>query len=251
MTTSIEKTTWFYTPYKEDTIAVVILAHGLNLLPSKMDQLARFFTSKKCDVLRISLGPNSNRWVEKFNDDYDKALEHAQTLERPLYFVGFSLGALLGVHFQICRPHHQFAKMALIAPATHTHFYTKLPAFLGHFFPKFILPSKNLIEYRSRSGVSLSEYKKMHSLQQEIISKFTNDSLSTPTLLVTSQRDELVSSSKLTKFAESNPAWKSLEISNNSSQLPKKYHHLMIDLETVGNKEWEKLLNSLTEHFTI
>lgn len=245
------KSKWFYTQFANETKAVVLLAHGLNLNPSKMDQLAHFFNAKKCDVLRISLGDNPDLWMEKFSDDYDAALEHADILQKPLYFVGFSLGALIAVHYMNFHPHHHFSKLALFAPATHTHKFTLLPALLGRLLPEFKLPSLNLINYRERKYSKLGEYKKMHQLQREMGKSLLKNEFNTPTLLILSPRDELVSSSKLTKFADSNPHWSTLVISNRESQLPKKYHHLMIDLESIGPLEWEKILNNLTAHFAL
>lgn len=247
----MERTKWFYTEFKEDTKAVVLLAHGLNLLPSKMDQLASFFNSKKCDVLRISLGENPNKWIENFSDDYDSAIEHARILERPLYLVGFSLGALMGVHFMLRHHDQQFSKIALIAPATHTHFYTAIPAFLAHFFPNFGLPSFNLPEYRQRSSTKLAEYKKMHSLQKEVNQLLKTSSINCPTLLIYNALDELVSSKKLMNFAKVHSNWTTQEISNRTSLLPKKYHHLMIDLAALGLEDWNKLTSSLDEHFSL
>lgn len=246
-----DKSKWFYTEYKSDTKAVIILAHGLNLLPAKMDQLAHFFNSKKCDVLRISLGTNPEKWCENFSDDYDAALEHAEILERPLYFVGYSLGALIGIHYLVNHPHHRLRKLALLAPATHTHFYTLFPALLGRVIPGLGLPSLNLKNYRQRSSTPLKEYKKMHQLQRELKNSLKTNQLNIPTLLILSPKDELVATAKLTKFAQSNPHWKWLAISNDEAQLPKKYHHLMIDREAIGLKEWEKLLNNLSAHFTL
>ncbi len=242
-----EKSKWFYTEFKEDTQAVVLLAHGLNLKPSKMDQLASFFNSKKCDVLRISLGDNPDRWEEKFNNGYDEALEHAQILERPLYFVGYSLGALMGMHFLATHPHHQIKKLSLFAPASHTRLYTRIPSLLFYLFPKSALPSFNLPDYRSREVTTLLEYKKMHELQKEI----KENDFYLPTLVIQNPKDELVDSSELTKFASSNSYWSTLEISNRESQLPKKYHHLMIDENSCGQPMWQKILKNLTAHFSL
>lgn len=246
-----EKSKWFYTEYKSDTRAVVILVHGLNLLPSKMDELAYFFNSKKCDVLRVSLGKNPAQWSEKFSDDYDAALEHAEILELPLYFLGYSLGALIGIHYLMKHPHHRISKLALIAPATHTHLYTAFPALLGGLVPNITLPSLNFKNYRDRNGTALKEYKKMHQLQKELKSSFQKNQINIPTLLVVSQKDELIATSRVTKFAESNPYWKCLTISNEGTQLPRKYHHLMIDSASLGQQEWTKLLKNLSNHFTV
>jgi alpha-beta hydrolase superfamily lysophospholipase len=246
-----EKTKWFYCEFKTETQAVVLLAHGLNLLPSKMDQLAHFFSTKKCDVLRISLGEFPEKWEEKFKNDYCMALEHAEILQRPLYFVGFSLGALIGIHHLLKNPQHQFEKLALFAPATHTHFYTIIPAMVGKFFPTFALPSFNLGNYRERKSTTLDEYQKIHQLQKSLRHLIIKDQMNRPTLLIINPKDELVSSSQLKKLAKRHSQWEYLEISNKDSLLPKKYHHLIIDSDAIGLEEWDKLIKSLSAHFDL
>lgn len=136
-----------------------------------------------------------------------------------------------------------------MAPATHTRFYTLIPALLARIFKKGSLPSWNLENYRQKSKTSLEEYKQIHDLQREIKSFLHKNSVEVSTLLITNPKDELVASNRLTKFAATNPQWKALSITNKGSQLPKKYHHLMIDKEVLGDLEWENLLKSLTNHF--
>lgn len=247
--TMTEKTKWFYTEFKNDTKAVILLAHGLNLLPSKMDELARFFNSKKCDVLRISLGHNPELWIENFNEEYDAAWEHSDVLQLPIYFVGYSLGGLIGVHHLLNHPNHQFAKIALIAPAIHTHFYTKIPFFLGLIFPNKSLRSSNIEEYRDRTHTTFREYKKMFQLQKEVKKLLLPNKLNIPTLLITNPSDECVASSKLLKLSDKNQNWKKLEFLNNYGRPLKKWHHLMIDSDSLGTEKWNILLQNLTAHF--
>ncbi len=249
----IEKSKWFPSEYKADIHAVVLIAPGLNLLPSKMDQLAHFLASKKCDVLRISLGNKPDLWTETFSDAYDEALEHAEILQRPLYFLGFSLGALLGVHYLIRHPHHKFQKAILLAPATHTNLWNLIPAFLGNFFPKLKIPSLNLPNYRQSSSTTLFEYKKIYDLQNQIKNNLKNDKneINIPTLLIFNSQDELVDTHKLSKFAGLNPMWRTLKLTNYDSLLPRKYHHLIIDSEAIGAEGWEKVLKSLTGHLSL
>lgn len=246
-----EKSKWFYSKFREDTKAIVILAHGLNLLPSKMDELALYLASKKCDVLRISLGSDPEKWTTKFSDYYDEALEQSEILERPLYFLGYSLGALLGVDFIVNHPQHKITKCALIAPATHTKLMTKLLSVGGILFPKLSIPSFNLEKYRQQPRTILLSYKIINHLQKKLKKLFNEKSISIPTLLVTSKDDELINSSRLTKLAALYPNWATLELTNKRSQLPIKYHHLMIDSESLGRDEWEKLLKILTIHFAL
>lgn len=243
-----EKSRWFYTEQTHETKAVVLIVHGLNLHPKKMDVLAKFFTDHHCDVFRSALGADPSMWEEKFESDYEKAREQAEILERPLYFVGYSLGALAGLAFMEGHPFHALKKMALFAPASHTKKFTKLSAMLAYLFPKGKLPSLNLVEYRDRDHTTLAEYKKMHEWQRKIK---TENNFSLPTIVIASRKDELVSFGELEKFAAKNPKWKVEEISNIDSPLPKKYHHLMIDDISLGQFQWEKILNILAGHFTL
>lgn len=242
-----EKSLWFYTNDTARTKAVVLIAHGLNLHPKKMDHLARFFTDQNCDVLRIALGSDPLKWEEKFGDDYDKAREHAEVLERPLYFVGYSLGALTGLYFMQKNPTHVFKKMALFAPPVHTRAFARLSAWLSYLIPGGCLPSLNLKEYRDRPYTTLAEYRMMYAFQKEV----AKTSLTIPALIILSRRDELIHYKKMEKFASQNGHSTLLSISNHGSPLPKKYHHLMIDDLSLGQSEWEKILKSLTAHFAL
>lgn len=247
-----EKSRWFYTRESAGqgtvtTKAVVLLAHGLNLHPKKMDVLAQFFTESHCDVLRISLGPDPFQWEEKFKDDYDKAREHAEVLGLPLYFVGYSLGALTGLNFMMKHTDHQFKKMALFAPAIQTKAFTKISAYLSFLFPRGCLPSLNLREYRDRDFTTLAEYKTMYQMQKEL----KVPQIFIPALVFASTQDELIHYSNLAKFAGTQKDWQLITISNQGSPLPKKYHHLMIDDQSLGQSEWEKILKNLTAYFDL
>ena len=244
----MENTTWFYTEHKHNTKAVVLIAHGLNLRPSKMDSLSAFFTAKNCDVLRMAFDADPKKWRENFSISYSIALEHATVLNLPLYFVGYSLGALVGMHFiKKSEGHHQIKKCALLAPATHTRFYTKIPSFFGNFFPKLAIPSLNIKEYRSRSKTTLLEYKIMSELQAEI----KNQEWSLPTIVVINPKDELVNGQKLTHFAHSQRECQIYTLTNQNSQHPRKVQHLIIDPSSLGTDEWEKMLNILSSHFAL
>lgn len=242
---------WFHNDSKENTKAVILVAHGLNLLPSKMDELAHFFTFKNCAVLRISLGNNPKEWIYKFSNSYNSALERSKIFNCPLYFLGFSLGALIGIHYIIKNPKHQFKKCVLMAPATHTKFYAKIPAFLYFIFKKGSLPSFNLKDYRDRPKTTFAEYQEIRAIQKEIKISLTKNELHIPTLVIFAPKDELINSSKLVSFASSNPFWKTLKMANKESRPYRKYHHLMIDSKALGPKEWAKLLNNLTSHFAL
>ncbi|MBP9680681.1 MAG: alpha/beta hydrolase [Bacteriovorax sp.] len=243
-----EKSKWFYTEHVSETKAVVLLAHGLNLKASKMDELALFFNAKKCDVLRISLGVKPKRWEELFEKDYEKALEHARILERPLYFVGYSLGALLGLSFIDQHPNHEIKSQALFAPPLFTRKLSSIPILLSFIFTgKSKIPSLNLPTYRYRSFTTLEEYKIFYFLQKKI--RCSACALSTQIIL--DPKDELIDGKRLIKFAELNPLWKTLCISKHNNQLPIKYHHLIIDRESTGALNWEKILQNLSEHFSL
>ena len=86
---------------------------------------------------------------------------------------------------------------------------------------------------------------------KEIQSDLKKNELNISTLLVINNQDELVASNKVAQFADSNPHWKTLMLTNQGSPLSKKYHHLMIDSASLGEQEWNKLLKSLATHFDL
>lgn len=248
---------------KTELKSVALVAHGLNLKPSKMNSLSELLNKNGVDVLRVSLAGHrgSKReglftthrgWRNEFQAHYCLAEKRAKELNVPLHFLGFSLGALIGVDFLNTQNNHMVSKMALISPATDVHWYSKIPGKLGWLGGKISLPSKNLKEYRSQPSTSLASYRSMKKSQNSL-EEINLPSLNIPTLVFVDPDDELVSLKNLKKRIKKNSLdnWKTKPISNKGSTLKKTYHHLVVDKQSMGPHQWEIVKKDITDHFNL
>jgi len=243
------------------TRAVALVAHGLNLKPSKMNALAKVLTSNGTEVLRVSLAGHrgSKReglftthqiWRNEFQAHYCLAKKKAQDLNVPLYFLGFSLGALAGVDFLNTQVSHLVEKMILISPATDVHWYSRIPGNLGWIGGRISLPSKNIKTYRSQPSTSLASYRSMKE-SQESLKEVNLSSLNIPTMIFVDPDDELVSLKKIKKriTRQKLDNWKTKTINNRGSTLKKTYHHLVVDKPSMGPHQWEIVKKDILKHF--
>ncbi len=245
------------------TKAVALVAHGLNLKPSKMNALAKVLTSHDVEVLRVSLAGHrgSKReglftthriWRNEFQAHYCLAMKKAASLKVPLYFLGFSLGALTGVDFLNTQNSHTVEKMILISPATDVHWYSKIPGNLGWIGGRISLPSKNIKSYRSQPSTSLASYRAMKE-SQDSLKDINLTSLNIPTLIFVDPDDELVSLKKINKRIKNQriDLWQTKSISNKGSTLKKTYHHLVVDKPSMGPHQWNLVRKNIIKHFDL
>jgi esterase/lipase len=255
-----ETSKWF-SPIGSRPKAIALVAHGLNLRPSKMNSLVKVLTNENVEVLRLSLGGHrgSKReglftthqgWRNEFQAHYCLALKKAKKESLPIYYLGFSLGALIGLDFLNTQDFHHVKKMILISPATDVHWYSKIPGKLGWIGGKISLPSKNLKEYRSQPSTSLASYSAMKESQKSL-QEVNINSLNIPTLIYVDPDDELVSLKKIKKRISKHSLdnWKLKTISNKGSTLKKTYHHLVVDKASMGPKVWEDVTSQIKNHF--
>jgi len=244
--------------------AVVLVAHGLNLKPEKMDTLAGLLRDAGADVLRITLSGhegdmaafknvNSEIWERDFNSSYAEALTRSRQLKVPLYFLGFSLGALVGVRSMIEENSStKFDRMVLLAPAISLKTATKLLHPLKLLGRGFCIPSANLPEYRVHRCTPMGAYGALLDCASDV-----NDSDSQaeniPTLIMMDPKDEMVSLESLKKFATKKKLtnWNFVEFTSSQTLLPKKFHHLIVDEAGAGHAEWKVIIENLLRHFSL
>lgn len=258
-----ELSRWQYSERKVKK-GVVLVLHGLNLRPSKMNSFTSFFNSKGLDVLRGSFSGHKGSLKEQKAVDYEIWMKEAQAFyclslkkakreEVPLFVFGFSLGGLLITDFIGQMPiEHNIKSMMLISPAIKVKWFAEIPGKLAWISPKLGIPSKNLEEYRAEKTTSLAAYKAMTESRKNI-KNINPISLNIPTLVLIDPKDELVSYKKLKKWTkdEELSQWSVKAVSNKESKLPKTYHHLFIDPLTMGQKTWESVLQDITNKWEL
>ena len=244
---------------------VILLAHGLNTKPLKMGDnntegtLAKLFLDQGYHVYRVTLpGHNDSieemqtikteQWLNSALTQYFEASEIADNLNLPIYLAAFSLGALVYKNLLNSEENVNFSGSILFAPALALKGKTRFSIRLGSIFlnDKRIISSKAPVEYRAQKGVSISAYKALFKLTDNLYeNEFKNCNI--PTLIFIDPKDELISISKLraviTRFNLTN--WNIKEITNKGDLVTPKYYHLIIDAENVSFLEWDSIRNEI------
>ena len=126
---------------KRIIIALARIIHGLNQKPEKMGAIISILNQESIDVLNLSLRGHGDNYVmegRQNHDDQRLASFRKKTYELwsnevyrayrqvrlrgelkkvPVFFLGYSLGGLLGCDLLVSHPEVRFDRMVLFAPA--------------------------------------------------------------------------------------------------------------------------------------
>jgi len=241
---------------KASVKAIAVVVHGLNLKPEKMNSLSEVLNQEGVDVLCLALaGHRDDRtnsllemkkvrrldWLQEFHSAYAEARQESEKRHLPLNFLGYSLGALLGLDAMAGDPTLRFERLILVAPAVGLKIPPFLLKVLGAILGKtFMIGSQNLKDYRAQPGTSLAAYAALASSHRSLPSNCP-ESFRIPTLVMIDPKDEFVSLKKLRKWIKNKDLqsiWKVVEISSPRSLNEKVRHHLMVDEASVGVQNW-------------
>jgi esterase/lipase len=248
---------YYPTPVPGKT-AVTLVAHGLNLTPRAMLPLVAWLNEQGSDVYLVKLSGHhkdgvhikevtSSVWQQEMLDGYNMAKKTSLGASVPLYFIGYSLGALLG-QSMVARSMKTapFDKQILIAPAIairRRSYLLKLLFFLGK---KMSLPSYTPKGFRVNESLPLSIYEILFSEERSLVqSRFCQ--LNMPTLIIIDPKDELISYKKLVRHISRYDLtnYRLLVLDHQLNGRSKPYHHLVIDEQTMGIKNWKMVTSEL------
>lgn len=266
-------TLWFHSSDKDTTKGVALVAHGLNLNPVKMEAIISILNEIGIDALLVSLQGhgegffdenkrgcekrrmesfktvNQSVWTAEFKEAYYELDKRAKDKNCPKYFVGYSLGGLMGCDLLLNEP-DCFSKMYLLAPAITPH--TIRVPFLRLFFlfSSAVIPSLSPKHYRSNRGTPIAAYRALLEKVTSFKSRISPN-LNIPTIVFLDKNDELVAFGKLKKLVKNYNLnhWKIHEIKRVPSEMKYSFHHLIIDQESSGSKTWKALTDSIKSHF--
>ncbi|AEF85005.1 hypothetical protein TREPR_3702 [Treponema primitia ZAS-2] len=247
---------------------VIIVAHGLNVKPSKMGApetegtLVKFLLDSGYNVYRVTLTGHSglietmqnvteSDWLSDAYIQYCEAKLFAERAGVPLYLLGFSLGALVFEHLMnenTVTP-VQFEKAILFSPAIAVKTKAKTVLLLQPFTnDSSIINSVSPEEYRAQRGTSMRAYKNIFNMEEALCSaSFSKNNIDT--ILFIDKNDELVSirtlRNRINQYKLTN--WNILEISNSGAVIKPKYHHLLIDNRCVSASTWQYITGSITD----
>ncbi len=268
-------TSWFPQDSGKKSHGVVLVVHGLNLNPIRMKGIVAVLNSIKLEVLLLSLkghgenfdktsGENEERarlnsfrrvtygqWKSEIEGAYQQVIDKANELNCPRYFVGYSLGGLMGCNLMVSLKNHGFDKMILFAPAIATH-RIRVPFFkLLYLFPGLVVPSLSPSNYRANRGTPIAGYLSLLEALHNYKSKM-NDTLNIPTVIFIDKNDELVSYRKLVSQIKNHhlKQWTVHKIVRHPGQLKYPFHHLIIDESSAGKKDWSIIRSKMIAHLS-
>lgn len=230
------------------TKAVLVLTHGMNLNPERMDDLALAFAALGYEVFRpIFTAHTSERGdedllAEKWERDaevfYQTAARRAEELGVPLLLGAYSFSALI---YQVMEKKFSFAARVYFAPALATHFWYPLVISIARMFPKITMKTMIPKGYFARPEGSFDSLVALHHFMSQWRTQKKNVEQQ-PTLVWASLGDELVHGKNLKKFSSRQKGWEFRSLSIEGSTLPRAYHHLIIDKAALGPIEFARVV---------
>lgn len=260
---SVQTKMWQEEPKGQPVKAVVLLLHGLNLKPQKMDDWSKALAVHGAEVMRFALyghtgdhehmrAVTAEVWRQQFKEAVRAAQSRAKELKVPVYFIGFSLGALVGLEWLANDGEKEagITKMVLIAPALTVPWYSRAAIKMLSIFGRgLMLPSRSPEAYRANKGTSIAAYQALFELKHSLeLKKYKNANIST--LVLIDREDELVDSRGIRKIINDFRlgAW-TLEIVDNRFAYDNYgFRHLMVDEEAIGKGLWADLSHMVLKH---
>ncbi len=250
------------------TSAVALVIHGLNVNPLRMDPLSHELNNWGAATLRCTLSGHSNSlpagkarlaslrqvtyelWREEAATAYHVAAQQAERRSVPLVLVAFSLGALIGCAAALHSTNIRFAKLVLFAPALRIRRRSRILRLLSC-WPQLVVPSLSPAAYRANRGTPIAAYNALFAAQRDF-EQLVGPRLNVPTLVFADPGDEMVSYRGLHQLiAEYGLAQWQLQPVKKSPDANTRYHHLLIDRESVGDAAWRQMTAQMRSHLGV
>ncbi len=229
---------------------VALCAHGINLHPKTMNDLANVLCAEGYSAVILSLAEHiPDKGIKKFEakdwlDDIEQAyIEKIKNHPGQKIFVGFSLGSLLGLYARsIARV--KFDKYIFLAPAWKVYWYVHILRLL-RYFPGLPIFSLGLKTHRARSYLPMFTYNALFSFLDSL--PIVRTSIAEPCLIVLDPKDPLVPCKKIKKFASEN--FQNAEVFELHRKKLRQYsgtNHLFLDQLTTFEEEWTKIKDKIS-----
>jgi esterase/lipase len=266
---------WFHRNATQELKGIALVIHGLNLRPEKMESIIAILKDTGVDALNLSLrghGQNYSQqdgcndaqarlnafksvsyklWREEVYAAYNIAKLRSTHNSVPLFFVGFSFGALMGVDLLASMPDVEFDRMVLFAPGLKIHSRYQIVRVLAP-FPGLTVPSFSIKSYRANDGTPIAAYNALLDSLEHLDNNL-NPKINVPALIFIDKRDEFVSFDELKKWVknENLDQWKFHVVKKEAGGEPGKIHHLIIDEASTGEFVWKEMTGVMVAHLLI
>ncbi len=248
---------WFRTSNTSPK-GVILTLHGLNNKPQVMSSFCQFFQAEGFHVLQVSLSGHEHKNLdvteEHWLQDIANAVSEAQRQypNLPFYNISYSLGSLVTTAYLDHQQKSPFKKMIFLAPAIRPNVATSLIRLLSPLRVfGFSLPSFAPSSYRAHRSTPLAFYNSLFILVDQVQTLQNPITLNeVPTKIVIAKNDELVSTRSLRTWVEKNALFRwQVEIIKPQPTSRLSYRHLIIDKQTLGEKEWDRLTKEISDFF--
>jgi esterase/lipase len=263
---------WFKAGTSDKINGVALVIHGLNLRPVKMESIITMLTDSGIDVLNLSLGGHGRNyshevdvdsskarieafkavsyklWMDEAHRAYRCARKRSDEKKTALFFIGFSLGGLIGADLFASHPDVRFDKMVLLAPALDIHTIHYVAKLLSP-FPGLVMPSLTSKSYLANNGTPMAAYNALFETIKHF-NQHVGPKLNVPTIIFIDPQDELVSYRKLKRRVEKETLdqWQFHLLEKGKTGVQEKMHHLIIDEPSVGTDTWKQMKIIMIEH---
>ena len=270
--TEISAIRWYQRKDSERLNGVALVIHGLNGRPDKMESIIAEMTAAGIDCLNLSLRGHGENYSQLSNTDSAEArleafksvsyrLWRAETYQAYqqvkkrshrygvcLFFVGFSMGGLLGVDLFASNPYVKFDKMVLFAPALKMHNHNYLLKTISP-FQGLVVPSFGPRSYRANIGTPMAAYDALFEAAKHF-EKNLDPKINVPTVVFIDMQDELISFSGLKNMIRKQnlDQWNLHLVKKDKTATEIEMHHIIIDEASVGKHMWKEIVDTTITH---
>ena len=266
-------TRWYWTLNLEEIKGVALVVHGLNLRPAKMQSIISGLTESGIDVLQLSLrghGQNYTHnagieedqarleafkavsfplWMNEAYLAYTAVQKRAARKKVPLFFVGYSLGGLIGLDLLSSQEEVHYDRMVLFAPAIKLHAVHYLSRILSP-FSRLVIPSLAPDTYLSnKRGTPIAAYNALFDGLQQF-KKHVNRKINVPALILIDKEDEFIPVQAFKELIDEKELdqWKLYIVEKESAANQDTFHHHIIDEYSTGKTVWKEIMETTITH---
>jgi len=182
-------------------------------------------------------------WVSDGLKLFSRAEREAAQHGVPLFFVGYSLGCLVAMELIERFESVRFERLVLFAPPVEPRLFSHAVRLLGK---RCIVPSKTAEGYRVHDGIPAAAYHALLDMARHLRASGYRRS-NQPALVFIDKKDELISVHTLSRLIDGPlDRWRIVTVSTEESRFKKRYHHLIIDGDSVGAEQWLRMKQQMT-----
>lgn len=264
---------WYKPDGPQEITGVALVIHGLNLRPDKMQTIISGLTDSGIEVLLLSLrghgenythldGIKDNQarleafkavsfplWINEAYLAYNEVQKRAEQIKVPLFFVGFSLGGLIGLDLFSSQDEVHYDRMVLFAPAIKLRAIHYMARILSP-FSGLVIPSLAPDSYLSnKQGTPIAAYNALfEGLQQ--FEQHKNRKINVPALIFIDENDEFIPFRALNEFIQEQKLdqWSLYIVEKEAAAGQDSFHHHIIDEYSTGKAVWKEMMKDTIMH---